>query len=182
VALERHGLEEDTLVVFFSDNGATANGSNGELRGTKGTVFEGGHRVSAIARWTGRIEAGSETDQLAMGFDLMPTMLDLAGAKRPGRQLDGVSLAPVLLRREKLVREPLFWQHNDAFAMRDGRWKLITGQQGLEGDGLFDLSADPSEQNNLARNNQDRVRKMRAAIKEWIAETAATATSQPSSR
>ncbi len=181
--LERLDLDENTLVIFLSDNGATAEGSNGQFRGTKGAVFEGGHRVPAIARWTGRIEAGSETYQLAMSFDLMPTMLELAGIKPPSAHpLDGVSLAPVLLRGEKLERGPLFWQHGEAFAMRDGRWKLITGQRGLAGDGLFDLAADPAEKTNLAEDHPARVRRMKAAVKKWVADTTATATTQPSSK
>lgn len=88
--LKEHGLERKTLVFFFSDNGATSLGSCGSLRGTKGTVWEGGHRVPGIARWLGRIKPG-ETKQTAIGMDLMPTMLKISHATLPDdHRLDGV--------------------------------------------------------------------------------------------
>lgn len=180
--LERLGLDENTLVFFFSDNGATPNGSNGRYRGTKATVWEGGHRVPAIARWTGSIRPGAETDQLAMGFDLMPTMLELAGIAAPvDRPLDGFSLAPVLLREEKVPRNPFYWQHGNGLAMRDGRWKYIEGQKGLTGTaGLYDLNSDPAEKINLATKHPERTARMKASTARWLSEVRASAPPQPS--
>jgi arylsulfatase A-like enzyme len=127
--LKEHDLAEDTLVFFFSDNGANRFGSNGPLRGHKGSVWEGGHRVPAIAWWPGQIEPGSETDATAISIDLMPTMLDLASVPAPyGHELDGVSLRPVLLKGEALPERTLFWEFRDRAAVRRGPWKLVVNQ------------------------------------------------------
>ncbi|MFP6737640.1 MAG: sulfatase-like hydrolase/transferase, partial [Planctomycetota bacterium] len=92
-ALKRLGLEKNTLVFFVSDNGAASFGNNGSLRGSKGQLWEGGHRVPAIASWPGRIAAGSSCDDLAIGMDIFPTLLELAGVNVPKKlHLDGRSL------------------------------------------------------------------------------------------
>ncbi len=104
------GLDRKTLVLFFSDNGAAAydfpSGSP-ELRGNKGSVYEGGHKVPFIAWWPGKIEAGSENDAPAITLDIMPTLLSLAGLEPPAdRPLDGVDLSPVLLKQQRVPRTP----------------------------------------------------------------------------
>jgi len=176
-ALERLGLANNTLVFFFSDNGATPNGSNGPLRGFKGSDWEGGHRVPAVAWWPGRIQAGSTNDQLAISIDLMPTMLALAGASLPeGHRLDGVDLSPVLFEGKSLGDRKLFWNGN---AMRDGPWKLIQRGNELQGVGLYNLAEDLGEQNNLAEKNPQRVKQMLAEIEAWQDDVTATATAQP---
>ena len=109
--LRELNLDTKTLVLFFSDNGGTGeNRSTGpKLRGQKGTVWEGGHRVPSIAWWPGKIEAGSTTDQLAMTVDVFPTLVELAGARLPdNHQLDGVSLASVLTARTVARTAPAF--------------------------------------------------------------------------
>ena len=176
-ALERLGLADNTLVFFFSDNGATPNGSNGPLREFKGSDWEGGHRVPAVAWWPGRIQAGSTSDQLAIGIDLMPTMLALAGASVPeGHRLDGVDLSPVLFEGKSLGDRKLFWNGN---AMRDGPWKLIRQGKGAQGVGLYNLAEDLGEQNNLAEQHPQRVEQMLAEIAAWQDDVTATATAQP---
>ena len=173
-ALDRLGLAEDTLVFFFSDNGGTKHGSNAPLRGYKGSVWEGGHRVPAIASWPGRIEPGTVTDQLAISLDVMPTLLDLAGAPQPkDRKLDGVSLAPLLLDGKPQGRRKLFWNGQ---AMRDGKWKLVLGPRGAS---LYDLSKDIGEATDLAAQGPGRVQAMRAAIEAWKVDVASGATKQP---
>jgi arylsulfatase A-like enzyme len=112
-AVDEAGIAENTLVVFFSDNGAPANFPNGSgpLRGFKGTLWEGGHRIPAIASWPGKIKAGVTTDEACISLDLMPTMLELAGVAVPQEpRLDGVSLVPLLQRGARLGERPLFWQ------------------------------------------------------------------------
>jgi arylsulfatase A len=176
-AVRRLGLAERTLVFLFSDNGGTRHGSNAPLRGHKGTVWEGGHREPAIAWWPGRIKPGTVTDQLAISLDLMPTMLELAGAKTPaGHKLDGVSLVPLLLEGKPLGRRQLFWRGQ---AMRDGPWKLVARERGLKGPGLYDLSKDIGEKSNLAEAHPDRVEQMLAALDAWKADVAKGATRQP---
>ncbi len=177
-ALERAGIADNTLVFFFSDNGATRDGSNGVLRGTKGSLWEGGHRVPAIAYWPGRIKAGMTTDQLAIGMDLMPTMLDLAGVAPPTqRPLDGVSLKPVLLEGKQLGNRKLFWQHGANTAMRDGQWKLIRTAKGKPQ--LFDLSNDLSEKTDLSGKQNKRANGMLREIRTWENDVHVNATPQP---
>ena len=176
-ALKRLGLAENTLVFFFSDNGGTRHGSNAPLRGGKGSVWEGGHREPAIAWWPGKIKPGTITDQLSISLDLMPTMLDLAGATVPdGHKLDGVSLAPLLLKGKSLGVRQLFWNGR---AMRDGQWKLVVGGRGGQGTGLYNLAKDVGERNNLADRHPDRVKAMLAAIEAWKTDVATGATKQP---
>ena len=105
------GLDRTTLVLFFSDNGAAAydfpSGSP-NLRGNKGSVYEGGHKVPFIAWWPGKIEAGSKSDAPGITLDIMPTLLSLAGLQpATDRPLDGVDLSPVLFNQQPLHDAPL---------------------------------------------------------------------------
>jgi len=176
-AVGRLGLAEKTLVFFFSDNGANKNGSNGPLRGFKGSDWEGGHREPAVAWWPGKIRPGTTSDQLAISLDLMPTMLDLAGVPLPeGHKLDGVSLAPLLLEGKPIGARRLFWNGR---AMRDGPWKLIIDGPGAKGVGLYNLDEDLGEQNNLAEKHPERVRAMLEAVEAWKKDVAVGATPQP---
>lgn len=175
--LKRLGLSENTLVLFFSDNGANKNGSNGPLRGAKGSNWEGGHRVPCIATWPGKITAGSKTDQLSISLDVMPTLLEATGVTAPKeRPLDGKSLLSVLLGERSLGHRQLVWNGK---AIRDGQWKLIVGGKGSKGVGLYDLSDDIGEQKNVAKQHPERTEKLLAALKEWQADVADGATLQP---
>ncbi len=178
--LKRLDLAGKTLVFFFSDNGGTPRGSNRPLRGFKGSLWEGGHREPAIAYWPGRIEPGAVCDQLAISLDMMPTMLELAGANVPNeRKLDGVSLAPLLTKGKKLRPRPLFWGAGKSAAMRDGPWKLLVGARECKGPQLFNLEDDIGETTNLAEKHPERVKKMTDAIEAWREDVAAGATPQP---
>jgi arylsulfatase A-like enzyme len=164
-AVERNGIAHKTLVLFFSDNGGARHMRNDPLRGRKGTVFEGGHRVPAIAWWPGRIEAGAKTNELCTTLDVMPTMLDLAGVDTPGdRPLDGVSLRGLMLDHEPLGDRQIFW---NGVAMREGSWKLINrrGEQGRPL--LFDLTEDIAESTNVADQHPERVKRMLEALDAW---------------
>ena len=178
--LRKHDLEKNTLVLFFSDNGATKLGNNGPLRGTKGQVWEGGHRVPCIAHWPGKVASGSRTDQLALTMDIMPTLIELAESNAPtDRPLDGISLAPVLLDGKSIGKRKAFWEHGNGYAMRDGEWKLVVGARGFKGKGLFDLSKDPGEKENLAKQEPQRLKAMSAALEAWKKDVAKGATPQP---
>jgi arylsulfatase A len=177
--LNRLGLSENTLVVFISDNGANNRGSNGPLRGFKGSNWEGGHRVPCIASWPGKIVAGSKTDQLSISLDVMPTLLEAAGVSAPKeRPLDGKSLLPVLVEGNSLGQRQLVWNGK---AIRDGQWKLIVDGKGAKGVGLYDLASDLGEQTNVAKQHPERTEKLLAALKEWQADVADGATPQPDS-
>lgn len=175
--LDRLGLTENTLILFFSDNGANRNGSNAPFRGAKGTNWEGGHRVPCIASWPGRIPAGTASDQLSITLDVMPTLLDAANVTPPReRPLDGVSLLPVLLHQQSPGPRQLVWNGR---AIRDGQWKLIVDGRGSRGVQLFDLASDPGERMNVADEHPDRTRKLLAALDAWKVDVADGATRQP---
>ncbi len=125
-ALKQSGIEDNTLILFSSDNGAWFGGSCGGLRGMKGTNYEGGYRVPMIARWPGRIPAGLVSNELAVMMDLFATVLDVTQAKMPDdRVLDGRSLMPVLSSKAKSPHEFIFGHQNSKLAtIRDARWKL----------------------------------------------------------
>ena len=176
--LDELGLSDNTLVFFFSDNGP-AGGSAGPLRGRKGSNWEGGHRVPAIARWPGKIAAGSTTDALSISLDLLPTMCALAGAAIPEeRPTDGVNLMPVLTAGKSLPDRQLFWNGK---AMREGPWKLMLDGKGAGADsvGLYHLGQDLGEQNNLADKHPDRVKSMQQALAAWREDVQRGATQQP---
>lgn len=179
-SLERNNIADRTFVLFLSDNGGAPHMRCDPLRGRKGSHFEGGHRVPAIAWAPGRIAGGTTTDQLCISLDIMPTMLDLAGLESPeNRPLDGVSLRRLLLgeARETAPRQ-LFWNGK---AMRDGSWKLIVGKSetGEPRPMLFDLATDIGEKNNVSASHPQRVADMVAALAEWQVDVHTDVTPQP---
>ncbi len=188
------GIDHKTLVLFFSDNGAAAydfpSGSP-DLRGNKGSVYEGGHKVPFIAWWPGKIKAGGEDDSPGITLDIMPTLLSFAGVERPAdRPLDGIDLSPVLLSQQSLAERPLYWASlgnggSRAEAMRDGPWKLVVnhpkarkGSFENEQVELYRLDRDPSEKTDLAGAEPDQASTMLKQLKAWYADTQKNATPQ----
>ena len=178
--LKELDIDRKTLVIFFSDNGARNPGSNGPYRGWKGQLWEGGHRVPAIARWPGRIEPGRVCEETTISLDIMPTMLSVAGVSSGDRpEMDGVDLSPLLFAEGSLDERPLFWEYRDQQAMRQGRWKLVRNLRGQKGTGLYDLANDPGEKNDVSGEHPQRVKRMGTALTEWSQEVNADATPQP---
>jgi arylsulfatase A-like enzyme len=124
--LKDAGIDDNTLVLFTSDNGPWFGGSNGGLRGMKGCSWEGGYRVPMIARWPGKIPAGQTRAQLAVMMDLFATVLQVTGAKMPDdRVLDGRNLLPVLTQDAASPHDVIFGHQAERLAtVRDSRWKL----------------------------------------------------------
>ena len=179
-ALHKRGIERQTIVMFFSDNGGTRQGSNGLLRGHKGQVWEGGHRVPCIAWWPGTIQAGGVSHDLAITLDVMPTILAAAGVDPSAdRKLDGENLLPLLTKGKSLGRRRLFWQHGSSLAMRDGSWKVVAGAPGQKQPGLFNLAEDLAEENDLAKQEPARLKEMVAAIEAWKKDVSAHVAPQP---
>ena len=163
-AVEQAGIAKDTLIFFTSDNGAPPMGSNGPLRGNKGSVWEGGHRVPAIAYWPGRVRPGV-SDEFGITLDLFSTFTTLAGASQGTRKLDGMSLATHILHRTPVGQRTVFWGHAQQRAMRQGPWKLVLLPNSEPF--LSNLASDPGEKTNLAALNAERVEAMTRAIAEW---------------
>ncbi len=168
-ALRRHGLADDTLVVFTSDNGGERFSDNWPLVGGKMDLTEGGIRVPWIAHWPKVIAAGGTSDQLCMTMDWSATLLDAAGVPAaPGYPLDGISLLPLLRDAGHRFERPLHWRmnHRGQRALRQGDWKY------LQVDGheyLFNIPADERERANLAAREPERLAAMRAAWLAWDA-------------
>lgn len=160
-ALDESGQRENTVVVFSSDNGGqiSVGANNGATREGKGTVYQGGIKVATIARWPGVIDAGSETDQMAMTMDLYPTIAEVAGVEVT-HAIDGVSLVPTLKgKTQPELRSASFFRRREGGnqyngqtidAVISGKWKLVhnTPWEPLE---LYNLEADPLEANDLSK-------------------------------
>ncbi|MCP4451222.1 MAG: sulfatase-like hydrolase/transferase, partial [Planctomycetes bacterium] len=169
-AVSNAGLTEKTFIFFFSDNGPSHIGSTGPLRGKKGQIWEGGHRVPAIASWPGKIAPGKVSDVTAMGADLLPTLAALGGAPLPdGVTLDGINLLPHLLEAKPLPSRPLFWSVKKQLAIRLGNFKLITNDS-FSDLSLYDLKTDPGEQQDIAIQRPETVQVFLQRLKAWHTE------------
>lgn len=170
------GLDENTLIVFTSDNGPTYAGGadpeffdgNGDLRGVKFDFYEGGIRCPMIARWPGRIEAGAETDHISAQWDVMPTLAQLTGGDAPA-EIDGISFLPTLYGnpKEQKSHDFLYWEvaaKGGWQAIRQGDWKIhrLNTKKGKKAMSLelYNLADDPAESKNLAESHSDIVAKM----------------------
>ena len=174
--VREHGLEENTLIVFTSDNGPWGGHdvdffkSGGPLRGKKRDMYEGGIRVPLIARWKGKIEAGSTTDHQCAFWDFLPTAAELNGLPVPGG-LDGISFAPTLLGKPgQREHEYLYWDYGHvrtAFLQgaRQGKWKAVRNglDQPIE---LYDLEVDLGETKDVSDSHPDVVKRMAAIFEE----------------
>lgn len=180
--LKEKGLDENTLVIFSSDNGPheeggadpTFFGRDGKLRGLKRQCHEGGIRIPFIARWPGRVPAGEVNDHICAFYDLMPTFCDIAGIKNYEKKyrnkekevdyFDGISFAPTLLGKKKQKQHDfLYWEFNETnqIAVRMGDWKLIV-KKGKPS--LYNLKTDIHEDNDIALQHPEIVEKMKAII------------------
>ncbi len=187
--LKENGLDEKTLVIFTSDNGPWLSygdhaGSAGPLREGKGTCFDGGIREPMIARWPGRIPAGTVCREPAATIDILPTLAALAGANLPDRPIDGLDIRPLLLGAPG-ARSPhdslfFYYANGQLQSMRSGRWKLLfphvsrtmngqaPGHGGIPGKyrklevglELYDLDTDIGERTNLASQHPEVVREL----------------------
>jgi len=171
-ALRELKLESDTLIFFLSDNGGPigVNGSsNAPFRGAKGTPYEGGIRVPFVMRWPARLPRGRQYRQPVISLDLFPTALAAAGVAPPaGRPLDGVNLLPHV--SGKTAAPPharLFWRQGGgaAFAIREGRYKLVKPAEGEVQ--VYDLEADAAETTDLAASRPELREKLLQAWQGW---------------
>jgi arylsulfatase A-like enzyme len=198
IALEKRGLRDNTLIAFSSDNGGPLNlgATNGTLRAGKGTLYEGGVRVSAFANWPGKIQAGTVVNEPLHIADWYPTMLRLAGAKvDQSLPLDGRDAWATIVEGKPSPHEEILLNTTPANGgIRVGNWKLVVNGSRSEVDGqstakktspqakgkkakaapsgtdaieLFDLTSDPSERTNLAEKHSETVQDLRARLAKY---------------
>lgn len=184
--LKEKNLDENTIVIFTSDNGPheeggadpTFFGRDGKLRGLKRQCYEGGIRIPFIVRWPGKVEAGSVNDHQLAFYDLMPTFSELAGVKNYVKKytnkklkkgtdyFDGISIVPTLTGKgEQPIHEFLYWEFDetDQIAVRQGDWKLLI-KKGKPF--LYNLATDIHEDHDVAAQHPDIVKQMKQIIKE----------------
>jgi arylsulfatase A-like enzyme len=171
------GQEEDTLVVFFADNGGptpSTTSGNGPLRGFKATTWEGGVRVPFCMKWPGKYPAGTVYENPIIQLDLLPTALAAAGVKvDPAWKLDGVDLTPYLTGSNSgQPHETLYWRFGPQWAVRHGDWKLVVGRQGSGKPELYHLAEDIGESKDLAAAQPEKAKELQALYDRWDAEQA----------
>ena len=167
--LKDEGLDNNTIVIFCSDNGAAAGrGDNGVLRSYKASLYEGGHRVPAIIRYPGKIPAMEICNTTVMSMDLLPTIVQYAGGTPAGKNLDGISIKNLLQNGEKLPDRNLFWSFKNQKAMRRGNLKLVSSNREEKViNELFDLESDLSEKNDLSAKEAQLLNEMLKEIENW---------------
>lgn len=175
--LEETGLDKNTLLVFFSDNGGAGKFSNnGPLREGKTWLYEGGIRESLLMRWPGKIAPGSVTDVPVSSIDFYPSFLEVAGIRNsPGNVLDGISLVPLITQKKLPKRETFFWHYPSetgkwkprmASAVRKGDYKLIEFYQHKRYE-LYNIKEDISEKNDLQPAMPEKVRELKLLLDNW---------------
>lgn len=195
-ALRESGLDEETLVVFFSDNGGptmpgtTVNASsNAPLRGSKRTTLEGGIRVPLVFRWKGKLPAGKTFDKPVIQLDVLPTALAAAGVDVPNdSKSEGIDLMPFLAGNDEREPHPaLFWRLGGQAAIRQGDWKLVRYDAAADTPGarssgisaivtpwrLYDLSKDIGEVQDLSEKHPEKVAALSKAWGSWNAKNVA---------
>ncbi|MFN3191690.1 MAG: sulfatase-like hydrolase/transferase [Aureliella sp.] len=193
-ALVDLGIAENTFVLFFSDNGPASDFPSGDpkLRGMKGSVYEGGHKVPAIAWWPGKIAAGQVCNEPLISLDVMPTLVSMAGVGNDSFEgtFDGQDLTKLLVEGEAPQPRPLYWASlsnsgSRTEAMRDGKWKLVVkhpkaspGTFENQQYELYDLEKDPSETQNLGQQQPETATRMLDELKAWYKDVSSSSPEQ----
>jgi arylsulfatase A-like enzyme len=163
--LDQYGLTENTIVIFFSDNGGSGGSDNHPLRGGKSQMFEGGIRVPCIVRFPGRIPEGSTNDELLTALEVMPTLLKLADVEVPDDlKLDGHDMLATLAGKSGSPRKEMFWQRREDKAARVGHWKWV---ESARGGGLFDLTSDVGESRDLSQERPEKLAELKQRFSRW---------------
>ena len=164
--LTKRGLEENTIVIFFSDNGGSGSAAdNSPLRGGKSQMFEGGLRVPCIVRWPGVTSAGSVCDEFLSSMEIFPTICKAASVQAPASVvLDGFDMKAVLTGKQKSPRKEMFWQRRADKAARVDDYKWVESSRG---SGLFDLSTDIGEQHDLSKEKPEVLSMVKSHFAAW---------------
>ena len=192
--LESLGLRDDTVVIFFGDNGPQQNRYNAGLRGRKSSTYEGGIRAACFVQWPGQFAGGRKIDRVAAHLDILPTLTALAGVEQPGSlRLDGVSLLPLLwgTARQWPDRTLYFQCHRGLEPKRYQNCAAVSqtlkmvgypgtfSQENLDTSGepvleLYDLATDPGEENDLAQAQPQALARLRAGYEAWFEDVKGT--------
>ncbi len=183
--LHEKGLDKNTLIFFFSDNGGSGHkpflayntGLNTPLRGDKGQTLEGGIRVPFFVSWPGKLPAGKVYDQPVIALDVLPTALAAAG-EQPPANCDGVDLLPYLKEQKNASpHDALYWRFGPQKAVRRGAWKLVDwrdfDKKQESGWQLYDLASDAGEQHDLATSQPQLVAELSRDWEQWNAKNIA---------
>ena len=173
--LKELDLEENTILIFMTDNGSSGNGYNAGMRGKKGSEYDGGHRVPCFIRWpTGNVKGGRDIESLTAHVDLLPTLIELCGLKEPqDLKFDGDSIVDllngkneswpdrILITDSQRIEHPEKWRKS---AVMTDRWRLINGKE------LYDMKADSGQKSDIADEHPQIVKKLRDAYEDWWAD------------
>ena len=163
--LDHYQVADNTLVIFFSDNGGGGASDNTPLRGAKGQMFEGGLRVPCIIRWPGRVPAGKTSDAFLTSLEILPTLLKSCQVKPPQDIiLVGFDLLPVLQGETPSTRNTMFWQRRHDIGVRVGDWKWVNSSRG---SGLFNLKTDIGEQQDLSATHPEKLKELKQHFARW---------------
>ncbi len=167
--LEKHGIKDNTLVIFTSDNGGVLRyGSNGPLRGQKGDIYEGGMRVPCLVRWPLEVRGGRIIDSLTTSMDFLPTLASIVGVKLDANHIvDGLDISAGLRNQQKFPKDRIlcYYHENILRAIRKGDWKYI-----IQTNELFYLPNDIGEQKNLSQGNEAKIRELMELVEKYRAE------------
>jgi arylsulfatase A-like enzyme len=161
--LKQLNLEDNTIVIYFSDNGPNAIRWNGGMKSIKGSTDEGGVRSPLIMQFPKVIEAGSKITQISTAIDLLPTLTDLVGIKYESKKpLDGVSLKPLLTNKTQSWNDRLLFSYwNDRVSVRSQQYRLDHQNK------LFDMTTDPEQKVDVSMNNVEVTNQLKLAVNEW---------------
>ena len=164
--LEELGIEDNTIVVFFCDNGPNSYRWNGGMKGRKGSIDEGGLRSPLLIRWPAKLQSGRRIPQVAGAIDLLPTLAEWCGLNNRPTSLDGASLAPLLRSTPAAA-----WEQRMLFAYRKNAVSVRMGEYRLDGAGrLYNVVQDRGQRRDLAAQHPELTRRLRVAAKEHLAE------------
>ena len=163
--LKELGIDENTIVIFTSDNGSrlqNQGGSNGNLRGGKGQTWDGGQRVPCIIRWPGKINEGQQTDALSTTMDFLPSITKLIGGNLPLKKIDGIEMSDLFFSNENSSKRDsfLYYNEDELEAIRYKNWKLHFKKEDKLINELYDLDNDISEKVNLYSSHKEIVNKL----------------------
>ena len=163
--LDEYGIADNTIIIFFSDNGGGGSADNAPLRGRKGQMFEGGIRVPCIVKWPGKIPAGTTSNAFLTSLEILPTLCAATGAVPPkGVPLDGFDMLSVLQGKRASARTEMFWQRKLDKGARVGHWKWVESSRG---NGLFDLRHDIGERRDLSKERPEILKRVQARFANW---------------